>query len=216
MAKRLEATVKASTATAKCIGCKKRRPSSTKDSGCRPGEPTLNRSDQKSEQEAIGRWYWDPAIGLGASRGCAWLRETVSGSFTAIKVSIDTFVQLLHFCSSGLITTSALRPGWREPMGRIVVAAPSLNRASTAPHGCGNLVTQIMRKMRGKRPGGGETSTRPESVISDPEPPPRSARPEVVPQSQTVRPGSNSMTHRAVEPDAPSSVPGGCFGRFQG
>jgi hypothetical protein len=38
----------------------------------------------------------------------------------------------------------------------------------------------------------------------------------VVPQSRTVRLGSNSMTHRAVEPDAPSSVPGGCFGRFQG
>ena len=64
--------------------------------------------------------------------------------------------------------------------------------------------------------GGGGTSTLSEPVISDPEPPPRSAMPEVVPQSPTVRPGAN-MTNRVVEPGEPHSwVPGARFGRFQG
>jgi len=52
----------------------------------------------------------------------------------------------------------------------------------------------------GETAGGGETTTRREPVISDPEPPRRSARSEVEPQSQTVRPGNNTMTQRAVEP----------------
>ena len=88
---------------------------------------------------------------------------------------------------------------------------------STVPHGCGNLVTQITRKRRGKTAGGGETSTRPEPVVSDPETPPQSLRPAETLQSQSVGPGSNSMTHRAVEPGQPHHwVPGANFGRFQG
>ncbi len=35
-------------------------------------------------------------------------------------------------------------------------SAPSRIRASTPPHGCGNLVTQIMKKMRGKRRAAGK------------------------------------------------------------
>ena len=68
----------------------------------------------------------------------------------------------------------------------------------------------------GETAGGAETSTHPEPVMSDPEPTPRSARPEVVPQSPTVRPGGNT-TNRAVEHGEPHPwVPGANFGRFQG
>ena len=68
----------------------------------------------------------------------------------------------------------------------------------------------------GEKACGEETSTRPEPVMSDPEPTPSSARPEVVPQSPTVRPGGNT-TNRAVEPGEPLPwVPGANFGRFQG
>jgi hypothetical protein len=48
-----------------------------------------------------------------------------------------------------------------------------------------------------------------------PEPPPMPARPVVVPQPPTVRPGSNTMNH-AVGPVQSTQNPGGNFGRFQG
>jgi hypothetical protein len=67
----------------------------------------------------------------------------------------------------------------------------------------------------GRTADGPETSARREPVMSDPEPPPRSARPEVVSQSQTAGPGSSTM-NRSVQPTGPSRwAPAANFGRFQ-
>jgi len=44
--------------------------------------------------------------------------------FDWTKVSIDTLVQLFWLCGSGLISPSALRSGWREPLAGVVVGAP--------------------------------------------------------------------------------------------
>jgi hypothetical protein len=67
----------------------------------------------------------------------------------------------------------------------------------------------------GETAGGRETSTRRESVISDPEAPPKSARSAAIAQSSTVRPDGHTK-NPVVEPtESPRWKPGANFGRFQ-
>ena len=68
----------------------------------------------------------------------------------------------------------------------------------------------------GETAGGGETTTRRDPVMGDPEPPPRSTSPGVVPELPRMHPNGNT-SNRPVEAGEPSrSVPGANFGRFQG